>query len=95
MRRLSASPLIRAYIACLSLALVLVTGTQASAQGRQTGTLRGSAHDATDAVLPGVTVTAASESLQGTRTAVTGMNGMYAILAWIIHEGTDFGVSAW
>ena len=75
MRRLSASPLIRAHIACLSLALVLMTGTQASAQGRQTGTLRGSAHDASDAVLPGVTV--ASTSMQGTRSAVTDINGNY------------------
>lgn len=30
--------------------------------------------------LPGVTVTARSESLQGTRTAVTDMNGIYEIL---------------
>ena len=80
MRRLSASPLTRAYIVCLSLALVLATGTQAWAQGRQTGTLRGSAQDSTDAVLPGVTVTAASDALQGTRTAVTDMNGIYEIL---------------
>jgi hypothetical protein len=80
MRRLSASPLTRAYIACLSLALVLATGIQASAQGRQTGTLRGSAHDATNAVLPRVAVTAASDSLQGIRTAVTDLNGIYEIL---------------
>jgi hypothetical protein len=80
MRRLIASPLIRAYIACLSLALVLVTGAQASAQGRQTGTLRGTAQDSTDAVLPGVTITATSESLQGTRTTVTDMNGIYEIV---------------
>lgn len=80
MRHLSASPLSRAYIACLSLALIFTTGVQAFAQGRQTGTLRGSARDSTNAVLPGVAVTAASDALQGTRTAVTDMNGIYEIL---------------
>ena len=50
------------------------------AQGRQTGTLRGSAHDSTAAVVPGVTVTAASESLQGTQIPVTNMNGIYEIV---------------
>ncbi len=80
MRRLREFSLTQACVAGLSLALVLSAATQALAQGRQTGTLRGSAHDSTDAVLPGVTITAASEAMQGTRTAVTDMNGIYEML---------------
>lgn len=80
MKRLSAFPLTQAIVGGLSLALALSVGTQAWAQGRQTGTLRGSAHDSSDAVLPGVTVTVASQSMQGTRAAVTDMNGNYELL---------------
>jgi hypothetical protein len=79
MRHPIASPLTQAIVGCLSLTLALSVGTQAWAQGRQTGTLRGSAHDASDAVLPGVTVTVASQSMQGTRSAVTDMNGNYEL----------------
>jgi len=80
MKRLSAFPLTQAIVGGLSLALALSVGTQAWAQGRQTGTLRGSAHDSSDAVLPGVAVTVASPSMQGTRSAVTDMNGNYALI---------------
>ena len=80
MKRLSAFPLTQAIVGGLSLALALSVGTQAWAQGRQTGTLRGSAHDSSDAVLPGVAVTVASPSMQGTRSAVTDMNGNYELL---------------
>ncbi len=80
MKRLSASPLTQAIVGCLSLTLALSVGTQAWAQGRQTGTLRGSAHDSSDAVLPGVTVTVVSQAMQGTRSAVTDTNGNYELL---------------
>ena len=80
MRRLPPQTLRHACIVLLSLALVLSTGTEAWAQGRQTGTLRGTAKDTTEAVLPGVTVTLASDALQGTRTGVTDRNGIYEIL---------------
>ena len=42
-----------------------------------TGAMNGKAIDKTGAVLPGVTVTIASPSLMGTRTAVTGGDGTY------------------
>ena len=80
MRRHHAKTLKQVFIAGLSLALVLSIGTHAWAQGRQTGTLRGTAKDATDAVLPGVTVTATSDALQGSRNAVTDLNGNYDII---------------
>jgi hypothetical protein len=44
---------------------------------RTTGAMNGKATDKTNAVLPGVTVTIASPSLMGTRTAVTGDDGTY------------------
>ena len=80
MRRDRVPTLEQAFIVGLSLALVLAIGTQAWAQGRQTGTLRGSAQDSTDAILPGVTVTARSDALQGARTTVTDLNGNYEII---------------
>ena len=68
------------FVVGLSLAVVLSLGTEAWAQGRQTGILRGSVQDETGGVLPGVTVTATSDALQGTRVAVTDFNGDYEIL---------------
>ena len=63
-------------------ALLLVALHDASlAQGRQTGTIRGSVVDAQGLVLPGVTVTVRSAALQGVRTTVTDINGNYQILA--------------
>ena len=49
------------------------------AQGNPTGTIRGEVHDATGLVLPGVTVTATSPALQGSRTVVTSANGDFII----------------
>jgi Carboxypeptidase regulatory-like domain/TonB-dependent Receptor Plug Domain len=49
----------------------------AHAQGVQTGTLTGSVQSADGLSLPGVTVTASSPALQGLRTAVTDVNGVY------------------
>ena len=68
-------------IACIGLCLMLVlaTGTDMAAQGRQTGTLRGSAQDLLGLTLPGVTVTVTSEALQGTRSTTTGYSGNYEI----------------
>ena len=80
MRCHRAPTLKQVFIAGLSLALVLSIGTQARAQGRQTGTLRGAAQDSTAAVLPGVTVTVTSDALQGSRTTVTDLNGNYEII---------------
>ena len=38
------------------------------------------AHDSTEAVLPGVTVTVTSDALQGSRTTVTDLNGNYELI---------------
>ena len=63
----------------LSAILVIAVGADAFAQGRQTGILRGTAEDLTGLVLPGVTITVRSESLQGTRTTWSGITGNYEI----------------
>jgi outer membrane receptor protein involved in Fe transport len=60
-------------------ALVLGTSAMVFAQGTQTGTLSGSVVDQGGLVLPGVTVTASSASLQGVRATVTDENGRYSI----------------
>ena len=65
----------------LSVALLAALGADALAQGRQTGTVRGSVVDAQGLVLPGVTVTVRSTALQGVRSSVTDINGNYQILA--------------
>jgi outer membrane receptor for ferrienterochelin and colicin len=51
----------------------------AFAQTTPTGTITGHAEDAQGGRLPGVTVTASSPSLQGTRSGVTSTNGDYII----------------
>ena len=68
-------------ILALSAALLVALHSTALAQGRQTGTIRGSVVDAQGLVLPGVTVTVRSSALQGARTSVTDINGIYQILA--------------
>ena len=66
-------------ILALSLILALAATSDVLAQGRQTGTIRGTVLDAQGLSLPGVTVTVRSPSLQGIRTAVTDINGNYEI----------------
>ena len=63
----------------IGLALALALAADAAGQGRQTVTIRGAAVDSQGLSLPGVTVTVGSPSLQGTRTAVTDINGNYAL----------------
>ena len=65
----------------LSATLLVALQSTALAQGRQTGTIRGSLVDAQGLVLPGVTVTVRSPALQGLRTTFTDINGNYQILA--------------
>ena len=69
------------FMRASALALVLVAACTAllGAQGVQTGTLIGTATDQSDLVLPGVTVTATSPSMQGVRDTVTDANGVYSI----------------
>jgi hypothetical protein len=59
--------------------LALSVAVHAAAQGNPTGTLSGRVMDPDGLAMPGVTVTAASPSMQGVRTAVTSENGDYLI----------------
>ncbi len=61
----------------LALAVVGLTANVAFSQGIPTGTINGNVSDVNGAPLPGVSVTASSTALQGTRTAVTNVNGDY------------------
>ncbi|MYD85698.1 MAG: carboxypeptidase regulatory-like domain-containing protein, partial [Acidobacteria bacterium] len=63
----------------VGLALALTFAPGAFGQGRQTGAIGGAAVDSQGLSLPGVTVTVSSPSLQGTRTAVTDINGNYSL----------------
>ncbi len=60
-------------------AFTLLPGAPTLAQTTPTGTITGHVEDAQGGLLPGVTVTALSPSLQGSRTAVTSRNGDYII----------------
>lgn len=57
--------------------MLFVTATSALAQGTQTGTITGSVQSGDGFTLPGVTVTAISPSLQGQRSAISDVNGLY------------------
>ena len=70
---------LRMRIWVASIAFVLVAVGTARAQGVQTGTITGTVQSADGLSLPGVTVTAASPSLQGQRAATTDVNGVYFI----------------
>ena len=70
-------PRAAAVLAVLVAALLL--SADVSGQGRRTGAIRGTALDAQGLSLPGVTVTVSSPSLQGTRTAVTEVNGDFEL----------------
>jgi len=63
----------------LALCAFIASSSSAAAQGVQTGTITGIVQSADGLSLPGVTVTATSASLQGQRTAVTDVNGVYFI----------------
>ena len=69
----------RTLVLAFSLVLALTVAAEAFGQGRQTGTIGGTAVDAQGLSLPGVTIAVSSPSLQGTRTAVTDINGNYSL----------------
>src|SRR5215831_5364205 len=62
-----------------SVFMAFVTATSAAAQGTQTGTVTGTVQSGDGLTLPGVTVTATSPALQGERSAVSDVNGVYLI----------------
>ena len=59
--------------------VVCLGASAAFAQGQQYGTVSGRASSADGLPLPGVSVTVSSEALQGTRTAITDINGVYSL----------------
>jgi hypothetical protein len=58
---------------------MLCAAAPAMAQGQQSGTLSGRMSSADTLGLPGATVTVSSDALQGVRTTVTDINGVYSI----------------
>jgi hypothetical protein len=68
----------RAMSMALATALSFALGASAYAQGTQSGTLSGTVTSADGASLPGVTVTATSPALQGTRHSVSDATGSFS-----------------
>ena len=60
--------------------VVLLAAANALAQTSAAGSIRGYARDTTGAVLPGVTVTATSASVPGSRVVTTDAEGIYRLL---------------
>ena len=68
------------YVRTLGIALVLCgLAGLVSAQGVQTGTIRGVVHDSQGLAVPGATVSATSPALQGPRVATTDSSGGYVL----------------
>ncbi len=63
----------------LLVALALAFAAPLAAQGLQTGVITGTVTSSDDLPLPGATVTVESPALQGTREAVTDVNGNYVV----------------
>ena len=74
MRRLQFGALVSLW---LGIAMAIPPPASAQTGGATTGAITGKVTDATNAVMPGVTVTIASPSMQGVRTAVTNEEGNY------------------
>jgi hypothetical protein len=66
-----------ASVLALALAVALGLAATAGAQGTQVSTLSGTVNSTDGAVLPGVTVSLTSPSLQGARSTTTDANGSY------------------
>ena len=66
-------------IVSFAVAIVSLSAASALAQGQQYGSVGGTVSSQENAPLPGVTVTATSDALQGSRTAVTDVNGVYSV----------------
>jgi hypothetical protein len=72
----------------LAAVFLAVAAIQALAQPSQTGTIAGEIHDASGAVLPGVTVTITSQERGFVRSAVSDENGRYVFAAVAIGNYT-------
>jgi hypothetical protein len=66
-------------ILAIALAMALGATSPGESQGLQTGVLTGTVSSSDGLVLPGATVTVSSPALQGTRTTVTDVNGVYVL----------------
>jgi len=66
-------------IVCFAIAIVSLSAASVFAQGQQYGSVSGRIASQGNAPLPGVTVTATSDALQGSRTATTDVNGVYSL----------------
>ena len=66
-------------IVCFAIAIVSLSAASAFAQGQQYGSVSGRVASQGNAPLPGVTVTATSDALQGSRSATTDVNGVYSL----------------
>ena len=65
-------------VSVMVVALLCLAGS-AMAQGQQSGTLNGRLFSADGLGLPGATVTVSSGALQGTRSTVADINGVYSL----------------
>jgi len=65
----------------VALALGSVVGASGQTVSTTTGAINGKITDTSGAIMPGVTVSISSPSMQGTRTDVTGTDGMYRFSA--------------
>src|SRR5688572_23504293 len=72
---------IRMSAILMALLLAFVDASAASAQGVQTGTIRGTVRDQQGLAVPGVTITATSPALQGPRSTVSDGEGNYTLAA--------------
>src|SRR4029079_16420335 len=74
---------LRGQIPVLVVALALGFAAAASGQtvSTTTGAINGKITDTSGAIMPGVTVSISSPSMQGTRTDVTGVDGIYRFSA--------------
>ena len=75
---------IRMLLAAMLCALLAVS---VQAQTTPTGVLTGQVVDSSGAVMPGVRVTAASQTLQGTRSALTSANGEQHVVVALVEQG--------
>jgi hypothetical protein len=71
----------RAGILSALLVLLLAGGAMAQTVSQTTGAIDGKVTDTSDAVLPGVTVTIASEAMMGTRDTVTSETGTFRFVS--------------
>jgi outer membrane receptor protein involved in Fe transport len=66
-------------IVCFAIGIVCLSAASAVAQGQQYGSVSGRVSSQESVSLPGVTVTVTSDAMQGPRTSITDVNGVYSL----------------